>query len=286
MSLAIHPDNQTAWDEFFSLSHVPDWDVYSEEIHQAVLTPANSENNNLIYKLNEVALGLHPDDYYLIVNRAILNLRFMRLDRVPKDVARALQLDSRGPAALLAQAQLYNLTAQQDKAEQAYRACLAVSPQPLAYAELGAIEMQKGQIDQALHEYVKATQLGNDKPSWVTTMNRLRDMKAARDLQAKKIKDQDGARSVANVGGRGPGSTAPDINGPGASAGAAKKLAYPMRLVRSNQIDDFFGSGSLKDQGSQAFCKKTMLHCLVKKIKQRVKVTQGVENADWLCVQV
>jgi tetratricopeptide (TPR) repeat protein len=194
MALALQPLDQPAWEEIYSLSHVSDWDMYSEAIHQAVLTPADTENNNLIYRLNDEALRLNPDDYYLLVNRAFLNLRFMRLDRVPKDIDRALQLNSRGPAALLARAQLYNLTGQQDKAEQAYRACLAVSPQPVAYAEIGSIEMQKGELDAALHDYVMATQLGNDKPSWVTTMGKLQEMKTLRDAEAKKqqAKKQEG----------------------------------------------------------------------------------------------
>jgi len=196
--LTLQPESVDLWTELYNLSHVPGWQDFSSELQEASLMPAKVENNNLLYRLNQYALEQNPDDYYLIVNRALLNLRFMHLDRVQSDVDKALKINPRGGAALVARAQLLNLRGEQEKAAQAYRDCLKISPQPLAYAELGAIEMQQGKLEQASQEYGMATQLGTDKPSWVNTLGRLRDAIIKRNSEGKAKPD---GEVKANPGG-------------------------------------------------------------------------------------
>lgn len=194
MALTIQPDLPDAWAEMYNVAHGLVLMSYYDEIKDMARAPAVTGNSDLIYRLNQTGLDMHPDDYYYLVNRAFLNLRFMRLSTVEADVDRALSIQKNGPAALLARAQLYSCRGEFDRAAEAYKACLAVSPQPVAYAELGTIQMQQGKLDEALHSYGKATELGNDKPSWLATYNRLRAEKMKRDKAGAIAQDKSGAK--------------------------------------------------------------------------------------------
>ncbi len=196
MGLTLKPESNDLWSEMYNLSHTSDWQQFSSELHDASVLPAKIENNNLLYRLNQFALDQNPDDYYLIVNRALLNLHLMHLDRVESDIDKALKINPRGGAALVARAQYLSLMGEQEKAAQAYRDCLKISPQPLAYAELGAIEMQQGKLDQAAEDYSTATQLGTDKPSWVNTLGKLRQAIIKRDEEAKEKTEKNAARNT------------------------------------------------------------------------------------------
>jgi len=188
MALSIQPDLQDVWAEMYNVAHGLVMTSFYDRLKQMTISPGVPGNSDLVYQLNQVALADSPDDYYLLLNRVQFNLRFMRLTNVKEDIDKALKINPRGPAALLARAQMYNYMGEFDKAAEAYKDCLAVSQQPVAYAELGTIQMQQGKLDEALHNYGKATELGNDKPSWVATYNTLRVEKLKRDAAAGEAK--------------------------------------------------------------------------------------------------
>jgi tetratricopeptide (TPR) repeat protein len=183
MALTIQPDLQNAWAEMYNIAPGVGLQRYSEQIKQMTVVPNDSDNSVLVYQLNQTGLEDNPDDYYYLVNRAFMNIRFMRLTDVQADIDKALKnIQRNGVAALLAKAQMYNNMGDFGKAREAYRNCLAVSPQPVAYAELGSIEMQEGHTNEALHDFGKATELGNDKPSWAATYNKLKADKLKRAI--------------------------------------------------------------------------------------------------------
>ena len=180
MALSVQPDLQDVWGEVYNVAHGLVMMSFYDRLHEMSQSPGSPGNADLVLQLNQVMLNDNPDDYYFLVNRAMVNLRFMRVTSVQEDIDKALKVNPRGPAALLCRAQLYRYMGEYAKAVEAYNACLAVSPQPVAYAELGTIQMEQGKLDEALHSYGKATELGNDKPSWVATYNTLRVEKLKR----------------------------------------------------------------------------------------------------------
>ncbi|MBU6451868.1 MAG: tetratricopeptide repeat protein [Cyanobacteria bacterium REEB67] len=180
MALTVRPDAPDAWQEMFNVLHGMNLDRFYQPVQEMIQSPESIENIDLVYKINQTALDDDPNDYYCLVNRAMMKIRALRLVDAQEDVTRALKLQPQGPGALLAQADIYNKAGQTEKAMAAYRSILQFSPQPVAYAELGELEMQLGQTDKALHDFGKATELGNDKPSWLDTYNKLRDMNAKR----------------------------------------------------------------------------------------------------------
>lgn len=196
MVLSIEPDNQDAWLELNNIARGLDIEGFLEQIHRASLIPTDSANGALVYQINQASLDHNPNDYYYLVNRALMNIRALHLANVQQDIDKALKIQKNGSAALLAQAQLYSNMGNLDKAVEAYKLCLAVSPQPMAYAELGALEIQQGHIDQAFHDYGKATELGNDKPSWVATFEKLKKEKIKHDQEALAKNNKTGAKAI------------------------------------------------------------------------------------------
>lgn len=198
MALAIQPELQGGWDELGHIANGVGLQDFNNQIQQMAKSPLDITNSALVYQLNQAALEQNPDDYYYLVNRAMINLRFMRLADVASDVDKALKINPNGAAALLARAQLYHFMGKLDKSAAAYKSCLAVSPQPMAYAELGALEKERGNIDQALVHYGKATELAADKPSWVDTLTKLSKEKERRAREAEAKLDQSkGDKAVA-----------------------------------------------------------------------------------------
>jgi tetratricopeptide (TPR) repeat protein len=205
MALTIRPDLPEGWQEMYNVVHGMSLSNFYQPVQAMVQSPGSIENIDLVYRINQTALEDDPSDYFCMVNRAMMKIRALRLSDAQDDVTKALKLQPLGPGVLLAQADIYNKAGQTEKAISAYRALLKLSPQPVAYAELGELEMQLGQTDQALHDFGKATELGNDKPAWLDTYNMLRDQRA------KRI-DQENAAKAAAAKGAAPPNNLPALN--------------------------------------------------------------------------
>ncbi len=186
MLLTIRPDQGSAWEELAHLANGVGLQPFQGQIQQMARTPLEINNSDLVYQINQAAIEDHPDDYYYLVNRALINLRWMRLSSVQPDIDRALKVKPDGAAALLAQAQLYHYMGELDKAVATYKRCIAVSPQTHGLrGDGGDRKGKRGKHRSGLYLLsASATELGADKPSWVDTLNKLRAEKTRLEQEA------------------------------------------------------------------------------------------------------
>jgi tetratricopeptide (TPR) repeat protein len=185
-SLTILPEQADAWMELYNIMHGLGLEQFYNICNDMHHFPTNSDNSNNVYRINDYMLGQSPDDYYLLVNRAMLRTRSLQAPLAQLDLNRALQLKPDGKAALFAQAQIYMQQNESDKAEAIYRKIVKDCPQPMAYAQLGAIALGRGDTKEALFDYGHAAEYGEDKPSYGYTYTNLKNEEADRALKASQ----------------------------------------------------------------------------------------------------